>query len=131
MSCSGGIACNKVVAKLAAAARKPDAQTVVAPRAVEAWIATLPLRKVWGLGSSTCRKLREEFGAEQCRELHRVSQAELCRVLDERTAAMVFQRCRGIDSEPVRVVHECRSMSEEDSFRAGCVSVREGLCDGV
>ena len=47
---SGGVACNKLLAKVAAGINKPDQQTIVPPRAAAGLLADMPLGKVRNFG---------------------------------------------------------------------------------
>ena len=81
LTCSVGIAPNKLVAKIASDYHKPDGLTIVEEKDVKAFLAPLPVEKLWGVGRKTkvrlnamgiCTigdlasyhnaKLRDEFG---------------------------------------------------------------------
>jgi nucleotidyltransferase/DNA polymerase involved in DNA repair len=50
LSASVGVASSKLVAKVASDVRKPDGLTVVAPGTEAAFLAPLPVRRLWGVG---------------------------------------------------------------------------------
>ena len=50
LTTSVGVASSKLVAKVASDVRKPDGLTVVAPGAEAAFLAPLPVRRLWGVG---------------------------------------------------------------------------------
>eukprot|EP00927_Polykrikos_kofoidii_P073063 TRINITY_DN69138_c0_g1_i1.p1 TRINITY_DN69138_c0_g1~~TRINITY_DN69138_c0_g1_i1.p1 ORF type:complete len:683 (-),score=77.79 TRINITY_DN69138_c0_g1_i1:49-2001(-) len=68
-SCSGGVATNKVLAKLGCGLHKPDQQTVLLPHAVPLLLRNLPIDRLPGLGG--------EFGAKIMRELEIGTAGEL------------------------------------------------------
>ncbi len=57
LTCSIGIAPNKLVAKIATDYKKPDGLTVVSEDAVESFLAPLPVRKMLWIGKKTGRRL--------------------------------------------------------------------------
>ena len=52
-----GLSATKYVAKVASACRKPDGLTVVPPEDVKAWLAPLPVSRLWGAGPKTQLRL--------------------------------------------------------------------------
>jgi DNA polymerase-4 len=56
---SVGVASNKLVAKVASDLRKPDALVVVAPGDEAAFLAPLPIRRLWGVGPQSQAALGE------------------------------------------------------------------------
>lgn len=65
--CSAGIACNKLLAKLASGLHKPDDQTVLPPPEAAGFVAPLPPRALAGVGGSRARlaKCCSYFWAEK------------------------------------------------------------------
>ncbi|HJL42691.1 MAG TPA: DNA polymerase IV [Myxococcales bacterium LLY-WYZ-16_1] len=59
LTASAGLGPSKLVAKLASDMDKPDGLVVVAPEQVEAFVAPLPARRLWGVGPVTAQKLGE------------------------------------------------------------------------
>ena len=59
LSCSIGIASNKLVAKIASDLDKPDGLTIIAEEDIEKRIWPLPARKLWGVGPKTEAYLKE------------------------------------------------------------------------
>ena len=55
LTVSVGVAPNKLVAKIASDFRKPDGLTVVRPHEVEAFLAPLPVRRLYGIGPAAER----------------------------------------------------------------------------
>ena len=53
LSASVGISATKYVAKVASAHQKPDGLTVVPPETAKAWLAPLPVSRLWGAGQKT------------------------------------------------------------------------------
>jgi len=76
LTSSAGIGPNKLIAKIASEINKPNGQFEVASEQVPEFMEKLPVRKIWGIGEKTERKL-EELGAKTCSELQRFSRPEL------------------------------------------------------
>ncbi len=57
LTASVGLSATKYVAKVASAHDKPDGLTVVAPGEARAWLAPLPVARLWGAGPKTQRRL--------------------------------------------------------------------------
>ncbi|KAK9472921.1 uncharacterized protein V1510DRAFT_364539 [Dipodascopsis tothii] len=60
---SGGVGPGKIVAKMVGALHKPDAQTVIFPDEVQAFLDPLPVRRVTGVGSKMAGALEAAVGA--------------------------------------------------------------------
>ena len=60
LTASAGIAPNKFLAKIASDWRKPNGQFVIAPQNVNAFLHTLPLGKISGVGKKTLAKLNAQ-----------------------------------------------------------------------
>ena len=58
LTASAGVAPNKFLAKIASGWQKPDGLTVIAPERVEAFLQSLPIDALWGVGPVTAKKLR-------------------------------------------------------------------------
>ena len=114
ITASAGIAPNKFLAKVASDWRKPDGQFVVRPRDVDAFVAALPVGKIFGVGKVTAARLRK-YGVQTCGDL-RVW--ELARLTGEfgRFGASLHQLCRGIDERAVCPDRVRKSLSVETTY---------------
>ena len=59
LTASVGLSASKYVAKAASAFQKPDGLTVVPPEDAKAWLAPLPVSRLWGAGPKTQRRLHD------------------------------------------------------------------------
>ncbi len=99
ITCSIGIAPNKLLAKLASDLHKPDGLTLVRPDMVSDLLENLPIEEICGIGRKTTQKLNH-LGVFSCGQLGRFSVKKLKKqfgVIGERLVLMG----RGIDSSPV------------------------------
>ena len=68
LSCSVGIAPNKLLAKLASSLNKPDGLTIISKDRVKDTLYPLEVGKLWGIGEKTCKVL-SKFGIRTVGEL--------------------------------------------------------------
>jgi len=114
LTSSAGIGPNKLVAKIASEINKPNGQFEVTPEHVPAFMMKLPVRKIWGIGEKTERKL-EELGVKTCDELQRFSRPELVDLFG-RFGLELYDLCRGIDHRSVEPDRLRKSLSTEETF---------------
>jgi DNA polymerase-4 len=111
---SAGVAPNKFVAKIASDWNKPDGLYVVRPHEVDAFVAALPVRKIFGVGKVTAARL-EKLGLTTCAQLRDWPLVDLHRqfgVFGKR----LYELSRGIDERPVRADRERKSVSVETTY---------------
>lgn len=99
LTCSIGIAPNKLLAKLASEMKKPDGLTVIRPEDVSRILETVPVKELCGIGAKTAQILHH-YGIESCGDLGRFPVDILGRkfgVIGERLHLMGL----GIDDSPV------------------------------
>ncbi|CAM9091782.1 unnamed protein product [Ectocarpus sp. 6 AP-2014] len=123
-TCSAGIGCSKMTAKLAGELHKPDQQTTILPEHSMSMITQLPLRKLPGCGYSTCAKIKTELGFTESRQLQGAPWPLLVKAVGIKLAKVLFLLCRGEDSTPVLPSVRPKTMSDEDSFKRGTVRSR-------
>jgi DNA polymerase-4 len=124
LSASLGVACNKLVAKVASDRDKPGGLTVVRPGEEAEFLAPLPVRVLWGVGPVTAEKLK---GMEviYVGDLAGVAQEVLHKHFGRHGMAMA-RMARGIDERPVVTGHEPKSISQETTFTRDIVQA-DGL----
>ena len=74
VTASAGIAPNKFLAKVASDLNKPDGQYVITPPEIDAFVETLKVKRISGVGKVTNEKLRR-LGIETCGDLAAVASA--------------------------------------------------------
>jgi len=114
LSGSLGAATNKLVAKIASDFRKPHGITVVPPGQEAAFLAPLPIRRLWGVGEVTGRELAR-LGIQTIGDLARLSAEELRARMGANGDGLWRAAC-GIDGSPVIPEHEAKSLSREETF---------------
>jgi DNA polymerase-4 len=121
LTSSAGIGPNKLIAKIASEINKPNGQFEVTPERVSEFMEKLPVRKIWGIGEKTERKL-EELGVKTCGQLQRFSRPELVEFFGK-FGLDLYDLCRGIDHRPVEPDRPRKSLSTEETFAADLTTV--------
>jgi len=111
---SVGIAPCRVVAKVASDYGKPDGLAEVLPGEERVFLASLPVRRLPGVGEKTGKVLKT-MGIETIGQLADMSDA-LFRSHFGEGMAWLRQHARGIDGSPVEAYGEAKSISRETTF---------------
>ena len=88
VTCSVGIAPNRLLAKIGSELNKPDGLTLMPfePDEIARFLAPRPLGILWGIGKKTAAALRP-YGLNTCGDLQRTPAALLEKILGSRSAA--------------------------------------------
>ncbi len=124
ITCSVGIAPNKFLAKIASEMNKPDGLFVIEPQQVAAFLSTLPVSKIPGVGKKSVEKLHL-LGVETVGDVASLPEKLVIQrfgVYGER----LLELTRGVDEREVTPDHETKSVSAERTF-AEDTSDRETL----
>ena len=103
-----------MIAKIASEINKPNGQFEVKPQQIAEFMTRLPVRKIWGIGEKSERKL-EELGITTCGELQRFSRARLFDLFGK-FGLDLYDLCRGVDERPVEPDRPRKSLSTEETF---------------
>ena len=114
ITASAGVAPNKFVAKIASDWHKPDGLFLVRPEEVDAFVAVLPVKKLFGVGKVTAAKLNK-LGADTCGDLRSWSLHDLQHHFG-RFGTRLHELCRGVDTRAVSNAHERKSVSVEETY---------------
>ncbi|MFS2014988.1 DNA polymerase IV [Massilia sp. GER05] len=114
ITASAGVAPNKFVAKIASDWNKPDGLFLVRPDEVDAFVAVLPVKKLFGVGKVTAAKLHR-LGAQTCGDLRDWNMDKLQQHFGS-FGARLYDLCRGIDYRDVNPVRERKSISTEETY---------------
>jgi DNA polymerase-4 len=114
LTASAGISANKMIAKIASDWNKPNGQFEVTAEEIPAFVAGLPVGRLWGVGGKMVAKLAA-LGVTTCAELQRFDQVELARRFGK-WGLELWELCRGIDERPVTPDRTRKSLSSELTF---------------
>jgi DNA polymerase IV len=116
LTASAGISYNKFLAKMASDQNKPNGQFLVAPGKGQAFVATLPIGRFYGVGQVTEAKMKR-LGIETGEDLHRQSLAFLVHHFG-RSGPWFHAIARGVDERSVNPDRERKSSGSETTFAA-------------
>ena len=123
LTCSVGISRVKFIAKIASGMHKPDGLTEIPAGAEQAFLATLPIGALWGVGPRTQEKL-ERRGVRTVGDLRDLGEAELTRSFGAH-GLHLHLLSHGIDERAVIPDRAARSISSEDTYATDQVGVPE------
>ena len=115
LAISIGVASNRYVAKIASAYGKPDGLFVVPPGEEAAFMAGLPLAKLWGAGKVLRRRL-EGRGISAIPELQEKEESWLRGAFGPSAGIFLYRASRGIDPGIYPDEPKSRSISNETTF---------------
>ena len=125
LTASAGIAPNKFLAKVASDWNKPDGQFVITPNQVDAFVRTLPVGKIPGVGPVTRSKL-EKHNVKTCADLQQWPLRALQRQFGK-FGVSLYHYARGIDDRPVKTERVRKSLSVERTFAKNLEQEKELL----
>ena len=124
LTCSVGVAPNKLLAKMASEFNKPNGISIVSADDLQAKIWPLPCRKVNGIGPKADEKL-QRHGIHTIGDLAARERDWLMATFGKSTGAWMFEVARGRDERPVVTESEPVSMSRETTFDRDLHAVRD------
>ncbi|MFM6854996.1 MAG: DNA polymerase IV [Sphingopyxis sp.] len=114
LTASAGVSTNKLIAKLASDQHKPDGLTVVPPGQEAAFVQTLSVRRLHGVGPVTATRL-EGMGLWSVADLAACPRDELAQIF-RNNADWLLAMANGIDNRPVREDRQRKSLGAERTF---------------
>lgn len=114
VTCSVGIAPNKLISKIAAGINKPDGMLLVEEKNIQTFLNPLPIREIPGIGPKTAELLYKE-NIQTVKDLNSFSAEKLKELLGKQ-GEKIYYRVRGIDNEPICEFHEVKSIGEQTTF---------------
>lgn len=114
LTASAGVSYNKFLAKIASDMDKPDGVYVIRPEVAEAFIEQLEIRKFFGIGKVTEKKM-QALGIYRGADLKKLSLIQL-QTQFGRSGSYYYNIARGIDERPVRAHRVRKSIGSETTF---------------
>jgi DNA polymerase-4 len=124
LTCSVGVAPNKLLAKMASEFNKPNGIAIVYEHDIETLIWPLACRKINGIGPKADEKLKSH-GIETIGQLAAKDLQWLMDTFGQRTGAWMHAASHGLDDRPIVLESEPVSISRETSFERDLHAVRD------
>ena len=124
LTCSVGVAPNKLLAKMASEFNKPNGISIVQPDDLETLIWPLPCRKVNGIGPKAEAKLATHE-IHTIGELAQRDRVWLMETFGKSYGAWLHDAAHGKDDRPVETESEPVSLSRETTFERDLHAVRD------
>jgi DNA polymerase-4 len=115
LTCSVGVAPNKLLAKMASEFNKPNGISIVQPEDLQSMIWPLPCRKINGIGPKAEAKLAAH-DIHTIGELAQRDRVWLMQHFGKSYGAWLFDAAHGKDDRPVETENEPVSLSRETTF---------------
>lgn len=123
LTASAGVAPSKFVAKIASDLRKPDGLVVVREEEVRAFLAPLPIERMWGIGPKSAPRVKAA-GFHTLGDLAEASDERLARLLGSWGPEM-GKLARGEDARDVEPGREAKSVGAEETYEHDLVRVED------
>ena len=113
VTCSVGIACNKLVAKMASTNAKPNGMLLIPAARSAQFVQMMPLRGIPGVGPSLEKRLNA-WGVHSVAELSQMDEAALIQATGSPAAARgLWAASHGLDSREITTTREEKSIGSE------------------
>ena len=123
LSASAGVSFNKFLAKLGSDWKKPGGITVIRPSDVDRFLLELPVRKIWGVGPSTEKRLTEG-GFRTAGDL-RTADPEKLKSLVGSFGEVLIRLSRGQDDREVDTDDTPKSIGSETTFSKDLTTLKQ------
>ena len=117
-----GVGPNKFVAKVASDMNKPDGLTVIPPETMEQFLEKLDIKKFYGVGKATLRKM-QGLGIQSGADLKQWDLFDLVQIFGK-SGQYYYRMARGLDTRSVQPHRIRKSYGKERTFRED-ISERE------
>jgi DNA polymerase-4 len=123
LTASAGVSFNKFLAKVASAYNKPCGLTTVTPAEAQRFIDALPIRKFFGVGEVTEKKMLQ-LGISNGVQLRRWKEEDLILHFGK-IGSFLHDIVRGIDDRPVEPSRLRKSIGSETTFSRDTADLKE------
>ena len=114
---SAGLAPNKFLAKLASDLDKPDGLVVIPYGKECESLANLPIKRIWGVGPSTERRLKDG-GFVLIKDVQALSDEKSLVPYVGNQARRIWELARGVDERPVEPDRQIQSVGNEETYES-------------
>lgn len=115
LTASAGVSVNKLIAKIASDYQKPNGLYVVEPHQVQDFIATIPVKRINGVGPKLLQKIEKLGVGTSCGDLQSISLLDMIKEFGL-FGEKLYYFVRGIDNSEVKSQRVVKSISNETTF---------------
>ncbi len=115
LTVSVGIGSSKFIAKMASDADKPDGLYQIHPGEETAFIDSMEIEDIWGLGRKSCERIRS-YGYRNASQLRKKTEARLQQLFGIHLGSYLFLAVRGMDPGIFKPREGSQSISSEQTF---------------
>ncbi|WP_169240095.1 DNA polymerase IV [Bifidobacterium olomucense] len=124
ITCSVGIACNKLIAKMASTNAKPNGMLLIPAARSAEFVQMMPLRGIPGIGPSLEQRLNA-WGVMSVADLARMDESSLAQATGSKAAARgLWMASHGLDSRSIEPVREEKSIGSERTLDSDTRNMR-------
>ncbi|MCK9393680.1 DNA polymerase IV [bacterium] len=121
ITCSIGLASNKLIAKIAAGINKPNGLTVINPKCNEKFLEPLAIRKIPGIGPVTAGILNRK-NILTIKDIKILTKENLQKILGK-AGGEIYDKARGIDDLPIIENREAKSIGGQITFEENTFNI--------
>jgi len=122
VTCSVGIAPNKLIAKIVAGMKKPDGMMLIEEKEVSKFLNPLGIRELPGIGPKTAEFFYKK-DIKIIKDLLKFSKKELKEMLGK-LGEGIYYKARGIDDSPITEFHKIKSIGEQTTLSKNTLEPR-------
>ncbi len=115
LTCSIGLASSKYFAKLSSDINKPDGFYFMKPGTETAYMTSIPIEKIWGIGKKTAARIKDS-GLKTTKQIFETPLETLTFMYGENTANFLYNILRGNDGNTFDGEAKSHSVSNERTF---------------
>ena len=115
LTASAGVSFNKFLAKVASNYNKPNGITVITPDDAADFIDKLPIRKFFGVGKVTEKKMND-IGIKTGADLKKMDKKNLIDIIGK-SGHYFYNNAHGNDNRPVETEWRRKSVGKETTFK--------------
>ena len=124
LTCSIGIAENKLIAKMCSDMNKPDGISIIKPEKIAEFLIPLPVEKIPGIGPKS-REILESVGIRTIGEIRKYSSDSIIRLFGENRGRWLYECSYGIDNGPVEETYSLKSVNRNFTFETDTDDIRQ------
>src|SRR3989338_3917354 len=128
LTCSIGVAPNKLVAKIASDFQKPDGLTIVKPEEVDSFLGYLDVDKIPGIGKKT-KEYLETLSVKTVSDLKNHDPTDIVEKFGKNIGSWLVRAARGEDDSEVGIIQDQKQISRISTLKRNSRDFEEFVGD--